>query len=107
MQFEAAVRLRLEHAHRPDVPEDLRGLVVEPAERLVDGSERADLVGSCLDCFEYGIGHGGSHFPEECWAVPERFFAARATAISMSWSSWPPTSLRRPASMRISAPETR
>ena len=31
---------------------------------------------------------------------------ASPTAISMSWSSWPPTSLRRPASMRISAPDT-
>lgn len=106
MQFETAVRLRLEHAHRPDVPEDLRRLVVEPAERLIGGSERADLVGACLDRFEYGIGHGCSHFPEEFGVAPDRFFAARATAISMSWSSWPPTSLRRPASMRISAPDT-
>ena len=28
------------------------------------------------------------------------------SAMSMSWSSWPPISLRRPASNRILAPET-
>ena len=32
--------------------------------------------------------------------------AASSTAMSMSWSSWPPTSLRSPARTRISAPET-
>ncbi len=95
VELEAAVGLRLEHPDDARLPQHLGRLVVQPAQRLVGGAERADLVGPLCDRVEYRVGHGFSHF-----------FAARATAISMSWSSCPPMSLRRPASMRISAPDT-